>query len=526
MTSRQSGTVLRLAAGALVLVVVLLPVLGFCAGTLGNWEEGRVRLASAATCLGSLTLAGTAAAVALLLGLPVALAMGRLESRLGRLLSFLALVPLAIPPTIQAHAWSIFPGGAVTTATFVSKIIGTSPGGAAPGASPLGCGLILGVCLWPIVAFLGAAGLLAGSGVLEQAAAPYAGERRILWRIVLPGLWPSVLVGGAIVFWMSLANFSVPSLLATRTLSTHVFEGVSVGTRSGEAAVGSLLLLAAAAPPLAGLGLLLRRRPPLSLGAPTEGRRLRKSKWPLLLIGGTAVVLGAVLPVTALVRQSGGLPAFGRALTLGGESLWNSALVAAAAATIATGIGLLAAAAFSPGSWARRGVWPVGLLSFVLPGYLLGEGLTHVYNRPGPLRGIYENWPILALGVAAALFLPAFAAISAALAGIPPGHEESAAAAGAGPVRRLFRITIPLLKRDLAAVWLVLFTLSFGEAGAAILREPPGFQTAQVFLFNQMHYGRDQDVAALCLLSVAISLVPLSLAALIWRGSRLLAFRS
>ena len=519
MSSRQTGIALRLLLGGLLFTVVLLPVVGFYAAAIGSEGPGATSraLPSLQAVLRSLALASTAAAVALLLGLPVALGIARLDSPWARVLPFLALIPLAIPPTIQAYAWMIFPGGAVETAAFVRSLIGATPGGGALGASPWGCGLILGVCLWPIVAFLGAAGLLAGSGLLEQAAAPYAGEGWTLWRITLPGLWPSAAVGAGIVFWMALSNFPVPSLLAMETLSTKVFESVSVGSRPAEAAVGSLCLLVAAIPPLVVLGLILRRRPPLSLGVPSPGRPLRRYRHGVLLPGGIALVLGAVFPIVSLLRQAEDLAAFRRAIAIGGEPLAHSALVAASAATVSTALGFLAAAALPRAGWSRRLTWAVGLLAFVLPGYLLGQGLIYIYNRPGPLRFVYERWPVLALGLGAAFFLPAFAALSAAKAGIPPSLEESAAAAGAGPLRRLVRIHLPLLLRDAAAVWLVIFTLTFGEAGAAILREPPGFQTAQVLLFNQMHYGRDQDVAALCLLGVAISLVPLLVAAFLWR---------
>lgn len=519
MTARKGRIALPLVAAALVAGILLLPIIGFYGGAVGEHLSGSrpLELPPAIAFLRSIVLAGAAAIIALLLGVPVALAIARIRSPLGRVLPFLAIVPLAIPPTIQAHAWMIFPGGESGPSAVIRSLIGASPGGMALGATAWGAGLVLGVCLWPIVAFLGAAGLLAGGGGMEEAGAPYAGERRILWRIVLPGMWPSALVGAALVYWMALANFSVPNLLLVPTLSTRIFEDVSIGTRGAAPALGSLLLLAAAAPPMIGLAAVLRRRPALSLGVPSQGRTIRASRGPILALCLLAIAAGAVLPIVSLAGQMGGIEASRRAIALGGQPLANSALVAAAAATIAVGAGLLAAAAFPRGGRGRQATWAIGIAAFILPGYLLGRGLTVVYNRPGPLRAIYEEWPILALGLGATFFLPAFAAISAAIAGIPASSEEAASAAGAGPVRRLLRITIPRIRSDLAAVWLVIFTLAFGEPGAAILREPPGFQTAQVFLFNQMHYGRDTDVAALCIFSVAISLIPLIAALLLWR---------
>ncbi|MCZ6688477.1 MAG: ABC transporter permease subunit [Planctomycetota bacterium] len=501
----------------LILLVVLLPVIGFYVEAAASRRADDAP-PSAATFFRSIALAGGAAGLAWVLGLSVALAIARLDSRFSRVLPFLALVPLALPPTIQGYAWLNLPGAA--DLSLFGLRASEAAGGWGIGWLPWGGALILGSSLWPIVALLGAAALLAGSGSLEQAAAPYAGERRIFWRITLPGLLPATLAGAGIVYWLALSNYSVPSLLAMRTLSTRIFESVSIGTRCGEAAMGSLVLLLAAAPPLIGLGLLMRRRPRLSIGTPSEGMKLRRGR-PFVVTGSViAVCLGAGVPIISLAIQAGGLPAFGRALALGGGPLWNSARLAAVAATLAVGLGLFAAVLLPRHGLARRATWAAGLVSFVLPGYLLGRGLTFIYNRPGPLRAIYEGWPILALGIGAAFFLPAFATLGAAHAGLRTSLEEAAIASGAGPLRRLFRISLPLMIRDVAAIWLILFTLAFGEAGAAILREPPGFQTAQVLLFNQMHYGRNKDVAALCLLAMAISLIPLATAVCLWRRDK------
>jgi len=57
----------------------------------------------------------------------------------------------------------------------------------------------------------------------------------------------------------------------------------------------------------------------------------------------------------------------------------------------------------------------------------------------------------------------------------------------------------------MAGFYLV-FILSFGELGTTLLVIPPGTETIPIKIFNLMHYGADQMVAALCLILIAIIL--------------------
>jgi iron(III) transport system permease protein len=524
MTDRRSDLAFRLVTMLGIVWVVLLPVAGFFLSAGGTEGPGP----GMGPVLRTLAVGGMAAGVAFLLGVPVALVLARVRLPGRGLLLLVSLIPLGVSPTIQAYAWLIFPGSDSWVTRGVLFLLGATPGGVAVGVPAWACGMVLGLALWPIVAFLGAAGLSGGVGPLEEAAAPYATPGRILRRITLPGLWPGALSGAAVVFWMAAASFTVPSLMVVNTLSTEVFARVASGG-GRPAMVGSLLTMAVALVPIAVLGVALRRRPATSLGVPSDGMEIRRGRAGLLLVTLVAVGLGAGYPVAALVMQTdGGLgdPAqWRRVLTLGAGPLARSALVAALGAALAAALGLVAASAFPRGGWGRRAAWAAGFLSFVLPGYLLGQGLTFIYNRPGPLRLIYEGWPVLVLGLGGAFFLPAFAALSVAHAGVPPSMQEAAAVSGAGSLRRLLRITVPLLRRDILAVWLVLFAILLGEAGSAVLREPPGFQMVQVLIFNQMHYGRDKDVATLSLLVVAIAVVPLCWAVRIGSRGRRMASR-
>ncbi|MCZ6601501.1 MAG: hypothetical protein O6952_00685, partial [Planctomycetota bacterium] len=162
----RSAAIPKIVIVTLILLVVLLPVIGFYVEAAASRRADDAP-PSAATFFRSIFLAGGAAGLAWVLGLSVALAIARLDSRFSRLLPFLALVPLALPPTIQGYAWLNLPGAA--DLSLFGLRASEATGGWGIGWSPWGGALILGSSLWPIVALLGAAALLAGSGSLEQA---------------------------------------------------------------------------------------------------------------------------------------------------------------------------------------------------------------------------------------------------------------------------------------------------------------------------------------------------------------------
>ncbi|GBD95918.1 molybdenum transport system permease protein ModB [bacterium BMS3Abin06] len=70
----------------------------------------------------------------------------------------------------------------------------------------------------------------------------------------------------------------------------------------------------------------------------------------------------------------------------------------------------------------------------------------------------------------------------------------------------MYRIIIPLTKHSLIAGFFIVFILSIGEIGTTLLVIPPGRETVPIKIYNLMHYGADQMVAALCLILIAIIL--------------------
>jgi molybdate transport system permease protein len=103
-------------------------------------------------------------------------------------------------------------------------------------------------------------------------------------------------------------------------------------------------------------------------------------------------------------------------------------------------------------------------------------------------------------------------------------YEAIAATLGAGRMRVLFTVTLPLAKRSLAAAALLGFARALGEFGATIVVAgaiPGQTQTLAVAIFNLAEAGREADANRLMVVSVAMACGALATAnAVLRRGAR------
>jgi ABC-type Fe3+ transport system permease subunit len=195
-----------------------------------------------------------------------------------------------------------------------------------------------------------------------------------------------------------------------------------------------------------------------------------------------------------------------------GSELTLSAGIGTAAATAALAIALplawsmrVSTARVRRVPWLRLG----GLaLCLTLPGPLMAIGIIHVLNRPPEsafeaLSALYDSnfapWlaqTLRALPLVTLVLWPA-------LASIPQPTLDMATIDGAGWWRRLWRIAIPQRWPAVAAAWLVGLAVAVGELAATVLVIPPQPSTTlSVRVFQLLHYGVDDRVAAIGLVMV------------------------
>jgi iron(III) transport system permease protein len=258
------------------------------------------------------------------------------------------------------------------------------------------------------------------------------------------------------------------------------------------------------------LGLGGSVRAPLPLG-----------RWraPAALALGLAALLGAA-PLAALALRAAKGGGFAEVPRWIGSSFGTSLTAAAAAATGILILGLPLAHALVRARRAARFPDALAVLAFVTPAAVLGVGLIQAWNRPA------TSWIYGSLAIVVLAFVARYAAIGLRTCASVLGQssarlEESAAVLGAGYLRRLVRLLVPLHVRGLAAAWLLVLVFCLRDLESAILVYPAGREPLTVRIFTLEANGPEPVVAALaCAHAVLIALVLTGLGLLVRRGAR------
>jgi putrescine transport system permease protein len=206
------------------------------------------------------------------------------------------------------------------------------------------------------------------------------------------------------------------------------------------------------------------------------------------------------------------------------EAARLSLAVAAAAATLAAGVGTLGGLAL-----ARRGRFPGRLLlaallaaPLVMPEVVTGLTLLLTFVALEQTIGWPGERGFTTLVLAHASFGVAYVAVvvQARLAMLDPALEEAAADLGAPPARTFFAVTLPLIAPAVAAGWLLAFTLSLDDLVIASFATGPGATTLPIYIFASVRLGVSPQINALA--SILVLVVALAALAgwLLWRRMR------
>jgi iron(III) transport system permease protein len=427
-------------------------------------------------------------------GIPLGVALGCCNAQRVMWPRILLVLPLVFPSYVLALSWIL--------------LFGSSASGHAYGL-PASV-VVLGFSSYPIVMLATEASRRQVASRLEDAARLVASAPRIWLRIVLPLMLPTLAASALIVFVLAISDFAVPALLRTRVYTTEVFTAFAALYDFTRAAFVALPLIAVAT--LASLaGLELWRRPIVGRADQSPSAAVwtdRTQTLASVLLGVAALAaLGVSLGALMLHAWSGRAP-----LTdaLSGNAIRNSFLWSATAASLIIAIGGLLAYWRMTAS-TRYGHAADALLAalFAVPATVLGVGVIALWNRPGWMGTVYRTDAIVIVGYLGR-FLPLATLLCAAfLRRIPRGAEEAALVSGASWLRSLRRVVLPMAITGLAASWLIVFILIFGEVGVTILVAPPGESTIPVRAYTLIANSPSADVARLALLQIAISALPI-----------------
>ena len=441
---------------------------------------------------------------ALCAGLPIGIALGRCDARRVAFTRFALVMPVVLPSYVLALAWMVLADTRLAEWTY-----------SLPAAI-----VVLAFSFYPIVMLAAEAATRNVPERIEEAGRIVASRSRVWAKIILPLIAPPVAAALLAVFVLAISDFAVPSMLRVRVYTTEVFTAF--------AALYDFRLATTMAMPLALVGaaaslaaLEIARRPPV--GRTEHGRAGRR--WTprrQLVTTATLCVLGIgaiAIPASAVVLASrSGRVSFFDAVSF--EAIRNGLVWSAAGATIVLMVGAVL------GHWRARAASRTGrliemlwIMLFAIPATVTAIGIIRVWNRPGIIGDVYRTSAIVVIAFVSR-FLPIAAVLCAAfLRRVPFAVEEAAVVSGASFSRTLARIVLPLSAHGLAAVWLVMFILMFGDVALTILVAPPGESNLAVRAYTLMANSPVADVARIALVQIVLSVLSLAALVVVIRGA-------
>lgn len=470
------------------------------------------------------------------LGTLLALVIGLTDVRAKGLLVFLILLPMMIPPHVTAIAWiqALGPGSPVLRALGIAPEVGSSH----PLYSLPGLVLLLSLQNAPLVFLLVRAALRSFPRELSDAAR-VSGARapRMLVKITLPLLAPSLIAGFGLAFVAALGNFGINALIGIparyTTLPVLVWRRLaSFGPDVlPNVAVISVILAVIAFAALALQGLLQRRVRSALVGFPQAPLTISLARKRLLVEALLWLFIAAILVLPALsLAATAMVPTYGVPFSFTtaswsnfAEILWrqsvtlrafaNSTGIAAFAALLIGGISILlgyflvSRKKFSQ----RTAALAAGQsdIAFAVPGLVMSIAFILAFIRPLPLLNVslYGTLWIILIAYIACFLAVGLKPVATAFLQMDMSLEDAARVAGAGFGRRMSKIFAPVVAPSAASGATLVFLTAYNEITVSSLLWSTGHETIGTMIFNYEDGGYTTLAAAMSVVVVLATVV-------------------
>ncbi len=471
---RPHGSLLDIPRGLLVTcvavaVVVALPVVialvqAFQGGI--SAAEASIRASSSLSLLGHSALVTLVATpICGVFGVAAAWFIERTYLPLRRIWALLVVAPLVVPRFVTSYAYA-------TLGTSLSGFFGATG--------------IIAFSYYPIVFLLAAASLRVMDPALEETARSLGlGPWSTFWRVVLPQLRPALYGGLLLVALDALVEFDAFVALKYQTFTLNIYAQYQVSFSASGAAALSLFSVVLCLVILFGESRLRggANYTRISAGVRRGVTRYELDRTAPLDLGGFALLVAISLgiPIGMLVywftqSSHAALSAASASVHYLGPATLTSVLLGAGSAVLAIVLALpVAVLAVRHRNRLTTLLERSVYLSFALPDLVAAVALAYAASHL--VHVLYGSIALLVVAEAM-LFLPfAVVALRSTLGLIEPALEDSARALGLGPLRTLWRVTVPLARPGLAAAGVLVFAFVLGDLSTAQVLLPPSMYT-------------------------------------------------
>jgi len=490
----------------------------------------------------TIVLAILSSVLAVFMGTLLAWCASMLPQRVRQIGELAPLLPLVVPAVAAVTGWIFLLSPRVG---YLNMALRSLPGldtleeGPFDIYSVTGIIIITGMLLSSFVYVFVFTGLKNMGQELEAAAAACGASPTMrFFTITLPLLRPSIIFATGVVFLLGLGQFTAPLLLGRTAkidvLTTEMFyltERFPVDFGLG-AALGF---------PILALGLLVVLFQKLALG---EQRRfvvvsarskynVRETRWWAAVVIGLYLLITTVLPLLALIYVSvspfwtGSLIVPELTLRHWSSVMGNRGLVDAIWTSVKTsviGIAILIPLGFFMAFallQSTRIAKPVRMaidlfatLPIAVPASLMGFGLLFVYSQP-PIQ-IYGTTAVLVVTYVTLMIGHSTRLQFTTLVATGQEFLEASRASGAGPIRSLFQVLLPMCRKGIAATAALTFVLLFHEFSASLMVRSARTQVIGSVMYDVWAGGIYSQVAVLALIMVVVTVIGVCIAG--WLG--------
>jgi len=207
------------------------------------------------------------------------------------------------------------------------------------------------------------------------------------------------------------------------------------------------------------------------------------------------------------------------------SALWLTLKVAGCATALAMASGVACGFFIARTRWAgRRLLESLLMLPLVLPPTVLGYYLIVLLGQSSAVGGwmaqalgiqLMFTWQGAVIAATVVAFPLVFSAARAAFEGVDAQLENAARVLGAGELKVLVQVSLPLAMRGIAAGTLLAFARAMGEFGATLMiagNIPGKTQTLSLAVYDAVQSGNDALANTLVLLLSVVCIVVLLIA--------------
>ena len=358
----------------------------------------------------------------------------------------------------------------------------------------------------------------------ESARISGAGLFTITRKITIPLIMPAVVAGALLVCLYSLSHFGTPAILGTEvgiyTIPTMIYELIhqSAGsfTAIRAATVLSVVLVLSAAVILYAQNKVIKSgRFQIIAGKSVRPTvlKLRGLRTPLFIFCCVYLLITVVMP-TVTIFLVGFLNTYGLPLALENmswenyryvlfewkltkDAIWNSAYLSLSAAFVTMIAGGIISYVLV--KLKVRGKWFLeflGMLPFSLPGTVIALGVILTWSGRFGIN-LYNTAAIMIIAYLIKYLMMGMRTVVSAMSQIHVSLEESSQASGAGWLRTMFKVTIPLIFPSIAAGWFLIFIPCFYELSMSTLLYSRDTQVIGYMLHYYWTYTSQQQASAM-----------------------------